>query len=130
GVVFVLTLAAALVYAPMTEARQSRRVFLEKVKARIGDAELADYGGTNYAANWACERTVVRRLEDRPDDSEEGEPVGQMHAAYRNPVQVRHAAEAFLAATPGPVYLVVDREHLAAQGLPKGTAELMDDGRE
>lgn len=114
----VLALATGILYAPLTTALGSPRVFLETVKARIGDAYLGDYGGGDFACNWICDRTVVPRLDVRADGLPTTHP------------EVRRVAAAVLANTPGRVYLLVDREHLKKRGLPDGATILLVEDRE
>lgn len=103
AIVVALTLSTALVYAPYTEAMDSPREFLERVKARIGSAYLGDYGAPERAANLFCDRSVVPMI-----------------------MNVREA-ERVLLGTPGRVYLVIDREWLARRGMPAGATVLMED---
>jgi hypothetical protein len=100
-----LVVAVAFVYMPFTETASAPRPFLETVKARIGDGWLGDYGGTDFAANWVCERTVVPYVPNRRE------------------------AERVLRETPGRVYFVLEAVRLPQKGLPEGTRVLLEDPR-
>ncbi|MCE9635918.1 MAG: glycosyltransferase family 39 protein [Planctomycetes bacterium] len=99
-----LLAAIVCVYIPFNNALYARRPFLETVRGRIGDAPLFDLGGTDFAANWICERSVVATV--RPAD-----------------------ALSLLRATTGPVYFVLERSRLPSKGLPEGTRVIIDDPR-
>lgn len=100
-----LVVGDVVVYSSMTDALGSPRAFLERVKVRIGGAYLGDYGGSHWAPQWVCDRTVV--------------PV----------IETRREAERVLRQVGGPVYFVADRERRERKGLPAGTRDLMEEER-
>lgn len=105
AVAAVVVIGTATVHAPFTEASMSPRAFLRIVRERVGDAWLGDYGGTDYAANWICDRSVVPFVDTRRD------------------------AEDVLARTPGPVYFVLEADRLPRKGIPAGTRIVLTDAR-
>jgi hypothetical protein len=82
---------------PIESAGNSARPFFEAVRDRLASHPVAAYGGSDYATNLFLERERVPVLADK------------------------RAAEAFLGATEGRVYLVAERPDLREHGLPSGT---------
>ncbi|HVP30182.1 MAG TPA: glycosyltransferase family 39 protein [Myxococcota bacterium] len=100
------TLASALlascVVHPLETGIDGQRDFLEAVRARVGDAPLADYGGLDFATNWTLRRRRVPRLRDERQATlflEENAPRGGA--------------------------LVVEADELAERGMPRGAQVLL-----
>ena len=98
-----VALLSAAVLAPLQDPAVNAQRFVQRIAPLVGDAPIADYaGGANFVLNWALRREVVPIVKDRA------------------------AADRFVAEHAGaPVFLLVDRPDLAAEGVPDGLAELV-----
>lgn len=103
GAAVVGAMAFAAVALPCADPAESPRRFYEKAAAVVGDAPVVRYGVDDFAGHWAMRRTAIPYVREAD------------------------AAARFLRDTPGPAFVVVERETLDRKGTPAGTKVVLEE---
>ncbi len=97
------SMAFAAIVLPSADPAESPRRFYEKTAALVGDAPVVRYGVNDFAGHWTMRRAQIPYVREAD------------------------AAERFLRDTPGPAFVVVERETLDRKGAPARTRIVLEE---